>query len=196
MSSPVRNRAPRHPAAALLTDLFHHRWGLSVLAALSAGSHLGRVAALAGHLGTTRATLRRTLAGLGERGLTAPNPGHGHPLRPEYLPTPRGQALAPWCVAVLAALEREGAQETAAKKWAMPALYVVARGEERFTRIEAGLAGITARALTLALKDLTEAGLIVREVFDDFPPSVRYRATPRGRRLARLLSRVAEADGA
>src|SRR4051812_19869059 len=79
-----------------------------------------RFATLTGTLGVSGESLRRTLAFLVEESLVARNPGHGHPLRPEYVLTERGTEIAPACADVLAAL---GPNEAVGlKKWSLPVL--------------------------------------------------------------------------
>jgi DNA-binding HxlR family transcriptional regulator len=169
---------------ALLADLFHLSWTVPVLAELAAGAAGGRVAPLQARLGVSRPSLRRTLDGLIERGLVRRNPGYGHPLRPELVPLPRGAALAPWCARVLAAAEALGVAEVARRKWSLAALAALKTGAERFSEVQEILAGVTARALAQTLQRLEAAELVERAVYDDRPPSVRYRLTPAGRRLA------------
>src|SRR2546421_6886856 len=133
-----------------LIALFHHRWSAPVLAELlrQKGS---RFAALAGGLGVGRESLRRTLDSLLELGLVARNPGYGHPLRPEYVLTRRGHAVAERCRRLLAALD-DGTADVALRKWSLP-LLVALRRPSRFSELRAELTGVTGRALALALKD-------------------------------------------
>jgi DNA-binding HxlR family transcriptional regulator len=68
---------------------------------------------------------------------------------------------------------------------------VVADDEEfRFSTIAQRLRTITDRALALALRDLSGAALIEREVTDTAPPGSMYRLTRRAQRLARLATVV------
>ena len=165
-----------------LIALFHHRWSAPVLVEIlrQKGS---RFAALAGRLGVGRGTLRRTLDSLLELGLVARNPGYGHPLRPEYVLTAKGNAVAERCAKLLAAAE----DDIVLRKWTLPVLVALERAA-RFTQLRAELPGVTPRALALALKDLQAAGLAERRVEDVYPPIVVYRATTRGRRLQRLVA--------
>ena len=48
-----------------------------------------------------------------------------------------------------------------------------------FGEIRRRLGAITDRALTLALKDLIDADLLTREVYDEYPPTTLYRTTRR-----------------
>jgi DNA-binding HxlR family transcriptional regulator len=160
-----------------LTDLTHHRWTLPVLAEIER-TRGSRFATLAGRLGVSGESLRRTLAWLVEAGLVTRNPGYGHPLRPEYVFTDRGARLGPPTQRLVEALR--GYQEVGLKKWSLP---VLAELDEprRFSELRAALPDATPRALTLALKDLRAAGLVTRTVMDDYPPSVVYETTPAGR---------------
>src|SRR5215213_8474587 len=100
-----------------LIAIFHHRWAAPLLAELlrQKGS---RFAALAGTLGVGRESLRRTLDSLLEQGLVARNPGYGHPLRPEYVLTTRGEDAARRCTKLLAA----GDGDVLLRKWSLPIL--------------------------------------------------------------------------
>jgi DNA-binding HxlR family transcriptional regulator len=172
-----------------ISSLFHHRWAAPVLAELqrSKGS---RFVTLSNRLGLGRESLRRTLTALIDAGLVMKNPGYGHPLRPEYVLTERGAAVAPACVRLMAALERLDANDIGLKKWSMPAVLALADGECRYSELRKRLPDVTPRALTLALKDLAAAQLVERRVTPDYPPATVYRLRPRARPLARILSTI------
>lgn len=163
-------------------SVFHHRWAVPVLAELERERGT-RFVLLANRLGVPRETLSRTLAALIEGGLVARNPGHGHPLRPEYLLTPEGAPLAARCLSLLDVLPE---RELSLKKWSVPVLAAVGDGA-RFSDLLDGLPA-SPRALTLALKDLQTLGLVEREVVGGYPPTTRYRPTSAGRRVQQALS--------
>jgi DNA-binding HxlR family transcriptional regulator len=167
-----------------LIALFHHRWSAPVLAELGRTSGT-RFVVLIHRLGIGRESLRRTLTALIELGLVRRNPGYGHPLRPEYLLTERGEAVAARCSRLLAAVD--GHADVALKKWSLPVV-VALRRPARFSELREALPGITARSLALALKDLERAGLVRRRVEETYPPSTVYAATPAAARLQRILS--------
>ncbi len=169
-----------------LVALCHHRWSLPVLAEIgrTGGS---RFATLTGRLGVTGESLRRTLAYLEGEGFVARNPGYGHPLRPEYVLTRRGRALAPRVQKLLARLA--GRENVLLKKWSLPVLAELAE-PRRFSELRANLPGATARALTLALKDLQAAGFVHRWVTDEYPPQVRYTLTADARPIAAATRRI------
>ena len=106
-----------------LIAIFHHRWSAPVLAELlrQRGS---RFAALSGTLGVGRESLRRTLDSLLALGLVARNPGYGHPLRPEYVLTRRGEDAARRCAAMLAAAD----DDVVLRKWSLPVLAALDAG--------------------------------------------------------------------
>ena len=170
-----------------LVALFHYRWTVLVIAELHVGTTGGRFAALARRLEVGRPVLKKTLAALAERGLARRNPGYGHPLRPEYVLTSRGVVIGDWCEHLVRTIRRSNIEDVILRKWSMPALFAIHCGLRRFSELKQSLQGITSRALTLALRDLHEAGLIERVVKDAYPPSVLYRVLPRARSLERLL---------
>ena len=165
-----------------LIAIFHHRWAAPVLAELlrQKGS---RFAALVGTLGVGRESLRRTLDSLLELGLVARNPGYGHPLRPEYVLTGRGEDAARRCTKLLAA----GDEDVLLRKWSLPVLTALTE-PSRFSELRVGLPGVTPRALALALKDLQAAGLVERRIEDAYPPRAVYSATREGRRLQQIVA--------
>ena len=171
--------------------LFHYRWSVPVLAEL----HRGRGAkfvTLVYRLGISRDSLRRTLAGLIEQGWVRRNPGHGHPLRPEYVLTKAGTRIAPWCARTMKVLRALGIEDLALRKWSIPVAFALGAGRERFSEIKDFLPTSTARALVQTLRDLQTAGLVTRVVSNEYPPATYYRLTSRGRRLAPLMGGAME----
>ena len=69
---------------AVLQMLSASRWAIPVLALLSREQG-SRFVVIERRFGLSRNSLTRTLAYLREQGWVMPNPGHGHPLRPEYV---------------------------------------------------------------------------------------------------------------
>ena len=171
--------------------LFHHRWSVPVLVEL----HRGRGAkfvTLVYRLGISRDSLRRTLGGLIEQGWVKRNPGHGHPLRPEYVLTKAGARIAPWCARIMKVLRALGIEDLGLRKWSVPVALALGTGRERFSEIKDILPTSTARALTQTLKDLQTAGLVTRVVSNEYPPATYYRLTNRGRKLRPLMGGVVE----
>jgi DNA-binding HxlR family transcriptional regulator len=173
-----------------LVALFHNRWAVPILAELhrQRGS---RFVTLGRTLGTSRESLRRTLAALIDSGLVGRNPGYGHPLRPEYVLTRRGERLARACRPLVETIRHAGLEEIGFKKWSMPVVYALSSDALRFSELRETLPGISPRALTLALKELERAGVVERRVTDDYPPATVYRLAEGAQALAADVSRVA-----
>jgi DNA-binding HxlR family transcriptional regulator len=173
-----------------LVALFHNRWSVPILAELhrQRGS---RFVTLARTLGMSRESLRRTLAALIDGGLVGRNPGYGHPLRPEYVLTTRGEGVAARGRPLVELLRERGLAEVGLKKWSMPVVYALAEGPLRFSELRDRLEGISPRALTLALKELEAAGVVERRVTDDYPPATSYRLAADAQPLASLVGKLA-----
>lgn len=169
-----------------IIKLFHRRWAAPVLADLYAYEG-AKAVALTNRLGISRESLRCTLDELIANGWVVRNPGYGHPMRPEYLLTKQGTKLAPTCLSLMKTLNRIGVQRTALLKWSMPIALALGSGIDRFGELKRTLPGITARALTLGLKELQSSGLIKRRILDQYPPTSSYSLTPKGRRLLPIL---------
>ena len=159
-----------------LSTLFHNRWSVPVLAELDRGGVEGsRFANLTRRLGVSRESLRRTLVALVEAGLVTRNPGHGHPLRADYVLTETGARVAPLCTSLVESLDAAGLEELGRKKWLLPVVFALSAGPARFSELRVDLAPISARALALALKELEGASVVERRLVDDYPPRAEYR---------------------
>lgn len=177
-------------SAGRLPGFFHHRWTAPILAELHR-TNGAKFITLVRRLSIPRETLIRTLRVLIRSGWARRNPGHGHPLRPEYLPTARGRALGGACERLMFELRRLDLEGVALKKWSMPVLHALAGGPRRFSELKRSLGPVTTRALVLAIRDLVRAGLVSRSVSDSSPPAVRYGVRGNSRALRRWLSRLA-----
>lgn len=172
-----------------LMALFRRRWACPVLAELHRAEG-AKFVTLVHRLGSNPGAMRQTLDELLALGWIERNPGYGHPLRPEYLLTPRGERLGPICALLDQAATILDVRDVAFRKWSMPVLYVVGEGPTRFKEIPLALGAVTDRAVSLALKDLAEAEMISRTVIGGSPPGSVYGATPAGGRLLPILDRV------
>lgn len=144
-----------------------------------------RSAALAARLGISRSMLAAVLGRLLDKGWLARNPGHGHPLRPEYVLTEAGRPVGAWCERVMEERRRLGLDGLG--RWALPVVGLLDRRWERFSWMEDRLSPISPRSLSLALKQLLEVRLLDRRLEDSFPPRPLYGLTGRGQRLARAM---------
>jgi DNA-binding HxlR family transcriptional regulator len=177
----------------ILAVLFHHRWSIPVLAQLQRARGGAKFITLLNRLDTSRPSLRRALDHLIEGGWVEPNPGYGHPMRPEYILTKAGAAVAPHCARLMRLLRRMDLEDTGLRKWPLSVALSVQRGAHRFTDIRDTIPGITARALALALRELQSAALIERTVYDETPPIVEYTLNRRARTIATIVADLARA---
>jgi DNA-binding HxlR family transcriptional regulator len=173
-------------------SLFHRRWAVPVLVELQSARG-AKFVTLVNRLGAGRAILRATLDGLIAEGWVQRNPGHGHPMRPEYILTEVGRQLAPCSGRLLETVRRLDLEPIAFHKWTMPVTWVLGSEPHRFGELRRELPGISPRALALSLKDMEGGRLVRREVFDDYPPVTSYSLQRRARPLYRALVPLAEA---
>lgn len=167
----------------LLAKLTSHRWLVPLLADLAA--HKGaRFVELIHRLGLSRDSLTRTLEAATETGWVQRNPGHGHPLRPEYILTEPGTAAAARAATIAGTQSAIGLPPGAATRWGLPLVTGIRAGHDRFNALSRLLAPATPRALSQGLTALGKHGLVTREVLDLRPPASRYELTASGALLA------------
>ena len=73
------------------------------------------------------------------------------------------------------------------RRWQLSIIYAALAGAIRFSEFAEAVSGISPRMLSERLRDLEAAGLVERTVIPSSPPTVEYRLTARGRRLAPLI---------
>ncbi|MGR4891605.1 winged helix-turn-helix transcriptional regulator [Sphingopyxis sp. LARHCG72] len=167
----------------LLVQLGSHRWLVPLLADLAA--HKGaRFVELIHRLELPRDSCARTLEAAAAIGWVERNPGHGHPLRPEYILTETGAAAATRAATIAEAQSAIGLPPGAATRWGLPLVAGIGTGHDRFNALSRLLAPATPRALSQGLTALGKHGLVTREVLDARPPASRYDLTRTGARLA------------
>ncbi len=174
-------------ALATLIPLCRRRWSIPALAHLSRRSG-DRFVPLAHALSANHEALRDTLHDLTQMGLVGPNPGYGHPLRPEYILTARGRRLAPACERLDGLIQTFKLREVCLRRWSLPALYVIGQGAARFTDIGRGLGEVTDRALSLSLTSLDEASVVVRRLMEQRPPRFDYSLAETGHEIHRAVA--------
>lgn len=166
-----------------LVALGRSRWAVPVLADLAA--HRGaRFVELLHRLALPRDSLVRTLHALNEFGWVMRNPGHGHPLRPEYLLTTEGARVAAGATAIAATQAQLGLAPGSLTRWGMPLVRTIGSGQARFSELARTLTAATPRAISQGLQALAMYDLVNRQVLDSYPPATLYRLTPGGRLLA------------
>jgi DNA-binding HxlR family transcriptional regulator len=73
------------------------------------------------------------------------------------------------------------------RRWQLSILYAALTGALRFNEFAEAVAGISPRMLSERLRDLEAAGLVQRTVIPSSPPTVEYRLTVKGKRLAPII---------
>lgn len=73
------------------------------------------------------------------------------------------------------------------RRWQLSILYAALTGALRFSEFAEAVAGISPRMLSERLRDLEAAGLVLRTVIPSSPPTVEYRLTNKGHRLAPII---------
>jgi DNA-binding HxlR family transcriptional regulator len=80
-------------------------------------------------------------------------------------------------------------------KWAIYVVDRLGQGPRRFTELNRGIDGITARMLTVTLRGLERDGIVTRTVHAAVPPRVDYELTALGETLLDTIGQlVAWAD--
>ncbi|WP_163408545.1 winged helix-turn-helix transcriptional regulator [Flavobacterium ajazii] len=79
------------------------------------------------------------------------------------------------------------ALEVLSGRWKLPILIALSDRPKRFKEISRDMDGITDKMLSKELKDLEINKLIIRTVYDTFPPTVEYRRTEHSRSLGNVI---------
>lgn len=173
-----------------ITDVMklgERRWALPVLATLADEGGGARFIFLLNQLGCARSALTSTLKFLQNVAWVERNTGHGHPLRPEYLLTAKGAAIARQAELIESASQSLGLKPQTFQRWTLPLTFELRSSARRFTELKTDLAPATSRALSLTLKQMIGQDLVSRSIMDDFPPAPLYELTYRGQELAQAL---------
>lgn len=81
-----------------------------------------------------------------------------------------------------------GVMDLLSRKYAIQVICIVGHHESaRYADIEAEFGTVSSSTLSTRLSELTAAGLLAREQYDEIPPRVEYRLTAEGRDLCTLL---------
>ena len=170
----------------LLVNVSARAWALPVLARLHEGVP-ARQAPLMAATGAGRTAFAQSMAHLTELGLIERNPGHGHPLRPEFRLTAAGVQAAALAHRVQAVPAPQEAL-LLKRSWTLPVLSVL-QEPRPFGDIKRALPRVTDRALSQALKGLEAQHWVSRAILDARPPRPIYSAVGAG-------AEIAEAAGA
>ena len=77
-------------------------------------------------------------------------------------------------------------------KWKLQILIAILSGTKRFKEIAREIEGISDRMLSKELKELETHHLVVRKVYDSFPPVVEYSATAHTSSLDKVICALKE----
>ncbi len=182
----VMESIPPDPAQ-LLRTLESNRWAIPVLALLHR-EHGARFAVMARAFDLPHNSLSRCLAYLRECGWVLPNPGHGHPLRPEYVLSDAGRPVAALCGRIEEARARLRLGAGDLPRWSLPLVAGLGPDWTRFGALQARLAPVTPRALSTTLKAVIDEELVRRRLEDRYPPLPLYALTRKGQELAAALA--------
>ena len=75
-------------------------------------------------------------------------------------------------------------------KWKLPVMIALSFGNMRFSQLAKHIPGITDKMLSKELKMLEANQLVLRRVFDDFPPVVEYSITKHGESLWKVIEEL------
>lgn len=170
----------------LLVKVTARAWSLDILALLHKGVP-GRQASLLAASGAGRTAFAQSLAHLTELGLLRRNPGHGHPLRPEYLLTPKGERMAAIAADIAGKIEAPIDAKLIRRAWTVPIL-AVTRRPLHFGDIKRRLGRITDRALSKSLHDLQSRHWMSRTIDErSTPPRPLYRVINTGAGITKAI---------
>lgn len=173
-----------------LARITHHRWSLPLLAELRRLGGGAKFVQLVHRLGGHRLAVDHSILALIDLGLVIPNPGIGHPLRPEFILTPLGKDVAPVVEHVDDLLRRLDLYDLGGRKWTLPCILALHHGSVRFGTMRDTLGSATDRALSLCLDAMNSADLLSDAPDTTDRRSIIYALQSRGRKLARPLAEL------
>ncbi len=109
---------------SLLVKITSRAWCLSILDALHQGGTPARQAPLLAATGASRTAFAQSLAHLVDLGVLERNPGHGHPLRPEYRLTATGKEAAVMAARIMDAKVNDAGLALLRRSWTVPVLTI------------------------------------------------------------------------
>ncbi len=169
----------------LLVKLTARAWALDILAAIHLGTP-GRQAPLLTATGAGRTAFAQSLGHLIELDLIERNPGHGHPLRPEFRLTAQGHVAAAMAARVLG--RAKTGKALLRRRWSLPVLAQTGAAVP-FSGLSSALAPVTDRALSQSIKLLSQENWLARDVdATQMPPRAYYRAINQGAQINQLLA--------
>ena len=171
----------------LLVNITSRAWSLKILALLVSGVP-GRQAPLLAATDASRTSFAASLDHLVKLGLLERNPGHGHPLRPEFRLTQAGALAAETARKVIASVPDNDEFALVQRTWTVPILALTA-APQRFSALKSNLVPITDRALSKSLFQLEERDWLRRDIaISQRAPHPIYRAVNAGQRINQAVA--------
>jgi len=147
----------------------------------------GRQAPLLAATGASRTAFTQSLNHLIVLKLIERNPGHGHPLRPEFRLTRRG-VLAAAIANKIQDVSNSEDQALLRKSWTLPVLATL-NAPNHFNHIKLSLSSITDRALSQSLKSMEARDWVQRSVNETArPPRSLYHAVNKGGVISKVMA--------
>ncbi len=87
-------------------------------------------------------------------------------------------------------LSIKDALEAVEGRWKLLILFSLSESPKRFKQISREVNGITDKTLSKELKRLEENKLIIREIYNTFPPTVEYSITHHGLSLEKVIDEL------
>jgi len=170
-----------------LVKITSRAWSLKILALMHEGVP-GRQAQLLSAAQASRTSFTASLLHLVDLQLLERNPGHGHPLRPEFRLTVEGIEVAEIASKIIHAVPRPAETKILRKSWTVPILAVTQK-PRHFIEIKSNLPSITDRALSQSLNMLHEQDWLRRDVdIAKRPPRPLYRAINIGVEISQAMN--------
>lgn len=167
---------------AKLVNLCSRTWSLTALSLMANGVS-PRVSPLAAAANCGRTAMGVSVEHLVQLGLLERNPGHGHPLRPEFRLTSDGEYIADWAAGLTGLMKSDFDKALLRTKWSLPLVNCLPE-EKRYGDLRRELMPVTDRALSNCLKQLAENDWVKRKVDSVLsPPTVTYQTAKLGKKV-------------
>ena len=169
-----------------LVKLTSRAWSLKVLALLHQGVP-GRQAPLLAATSASRTSFASSLEHLVKLGLLERNPGHGHPLRPEFRLTSNGVKAAAIANRIVNVVPDDEEFAVLRRTWTVPIL-ALTDTPQRFSALKSDLVSITDRALAASLHQLEAQDWLRRDIdTSERTPYPTYLAVNKGIKVNRAV---------
>jgi DNA-binding HxlR family transcriptional regulator len=76
--------------------------------------------------------------------------------------------------------------------WSPNVIWYLSAGPRRFSELQVDMRPISAKVLSMRLKELERKGVVRRQVLDTSPPSVEYSLTVLGQELVPAIEAIAQ----